>query len=75
MFFAEARPGAGPFPSPASPLGGRRPAQRWMVRLNRVANVSVARTLGNETCFVDALDIDSLQKRLKVGRWLVVDQE
>ena len=46
-----------------------------MVRLNRVANVSVARTLGKEACFVDALDIDSRQKSLKVGRWLVVDQE
>lgn len=46
-----------------------------MVRLNRVANVSVARTLGKETYFVDALDIDSLQNRSKLGRWLVVDQE
>jgi len=46
-----------------------------VVRLNRVANVSVARTLGKEACFVDALDIDSMQKSLKVGRWLVVDQE
>ena len=31
MFFAEARPGAGPFPSPVSPPGGQRPAQRWSV--------------------------------------------
>ena len=28
---ANARPGAGPLPSPASPLGGQRPAQRWSV--------------------------------------------
>ncbi len=46
-----------------------------VVRLNRVANVSAAHTLGKEACFVDALDIDSLQNWSKVGLWLMVDQE
>jgi len=46
-----------------------------VVRLNRVANVSVVRTLGKEARFIDALAIDSLQNWSKVGRWLMVNQE
>ena len=32
MEIGDAGPGAGPLPSPASPLGGQRPAKRWSVQ-------------------------------------------